>query len=49
MPSYISEDDIEQAILNKLEAEPFCYTIVRCDPSPGMAEVLPDGTGRSDN
>ena len=47
MRNFISEDDIEQAILQKLEAEPFCYDVVRCDPSPDRREVLPDGTGRS--
>ena len=46
MPNFISEDDIEQAILEKLEVEPFNYNIVRCDPSPDKREVLPDGTGR---
>ena len=48
MRNFISEDDIEQAILQKLGAEPFRYDIVRCDPSPDKREVLPDGTGRSD-
>ena len=48
MPNFISEDDIEQAILQKLEAEPFRYDIVHCDPSPDKREVLPDGTGRTD-
>ncbi len=47
MRNFISEDDIEQAILQKLKAEPFQYDIVRCDPSPDKREVLPDGTGRS--
>ena len=47
MRNFISEDDIEQAILQKLEAEPFCYGVIRCDPSPDMVDVLPDGTGRS--
>ncbi|MBQ9189544.1 MAG: type I restriction endonuclease subunit R, partial [Clostridia bacterium] len=47
MPNFITEDDIEQAILAKLKAEQG-YTIVHCDPSPSAAEVLPDGTGRSD-
>lgn len=47
MRNFISEDDIEQAILQKLEAEPFQYEILRCDPSPAKREVLPDGTGRS--
>ena len=48
MRSFISEDDIEQAILKKLEAEPFGYDIIRCDPSPARREVLADGTGRGD-
>ena len=47
MRSFISEDDIEQAILHKLLAEPFCYDVLRCDPSPDKREALPDGTGRS--
>lgn len=47
MRNFISEDDIEQAILQKLEAEPFQYDILRCDPSPSKREALPDGTGRS--
>ncbi len=46
MRNFISEDDIEQAILQKLSAEPFCYEVVRCDPSPDKLEALPDGTGR---
>ena len=47
MRNFISEDDIEQAILQKLSAEPFCFYVVRCDPSPDKREALPDGTGRS--
>ena len=46
MPNFISEDDIEQAILQKLAGEPFGYTVLRCDPSPDGREALPDGTGR---
>ena len=46
MRNFISEDDIEQAILQKLEAEPFKYDILRCDASPEKREALPDGTGR---
>ena len=46
MRNFISEDDIEQALLQKLESKPFCYDIVRCDPSPDKQELLPDGTGR---
>ena len=48
MKNFISEDDIEQAILQKLQAEPFCYNIIRCDASPDKRETLPDGTGRTD-
>ena len=47
MKSFISEDDIEQAVLKMLEAEPFGYQIVRCDPSPEKMEDLNDGTGRA--
>ena len=46
MRNFISEDDIEQAILQKLQAKPFSYDILHCDPSPDKREVLPDGTGR---
>ncbi len=48
MRNFISEDDIEQAILQKLEAAPFCYDVLRGDPSPDKREKLPDGTGRRD-
>ena len=46
MRNFIFEDDIEQAILQKLQGELLGYDIVRCDPSPDQREVLPDGTGR---
>lgn len=46
--SFISEDDIEQSILDKLEEEHFGYNILHLDPSPEKMNVLPDGTGRSD-
>ena len=46
MHNFISEDDIEQAILQKLQGEPFKYDILKCDPSPDKCEILPDGTGR---
>ncbi len=48
MHNFISEDDIEQALLQKLAEEPFQYDVLRCDPSPDKREELPDGTGRSD-
>lgn len=47
MRNFISEDDMEQAILSKLKAEPFEYDIIICDPSPDKRDVLPDGTGRN--
>ncbi len=47
MPNYISEDDIEQAILEKLKAEPFCYDIIICDADTSKRDDLNDGTGRS--
>ena len=47
MSNFISEDDIEQAILEKLEAAPFCYDIIRCDPDPVHREDPNDGTYRT--
>ena len=47
MKSFISEDDIEQAILAKLKKEPFKYDIIQCDPDPSKREDLNDGTDRS--
>ena len=47
MRNFISEDDIEQAILSKLKAEPFCYDIIVCDADPAHKEDLNDGTART--
>lgn len=47
MHNFISEDDIEQAILGKLKAEPFCYDIIVCDADPAKRDDLNDGTGRT--
>ena len=47
MRNFISEDDIEQAILGRLKTEPFNYNIIKCDPSPDKRDFLPDGTGRT--
>lgn len=47
MRNYISEDDIEQAILAKLKEEPFKYDIIICDSNPDKREDLNDGTGRT--
>ena len=46
MANYISEDDIERAVIAKLKAEPFNYDIIMCDPSPDKRDDLNDGTGR---
>lgn len=47
MKSFISEDDIEQAILSKLKAEPFNYDIIICDIDPAKRDDLNDGTHRT--
>ena len=47
MRNFISENDIEQAILSKLKAEPFGYDILICDANPNKSDDLHDGTGRS--
>lgn len=46
MRNFISEDDIEQAILAKLKAAPFHYDIVICDSDPSKRDDLNDGTFR---
>ena len=47
MRNFISEDDIEQAILAKLKAEAFNYDILICDADPSKRDDLNDGTGRA--
>ena len=47
MRNFISEDDIERAILAKLEEDPFRYDIIVCDADPSKRDDLNDGTGRS--
>ena len=47
MHNFISEDDIEKAILEKLKDEPFKYDIIVCDSDPSKREDLNDGTGRA--
>ena len=47
MRNFISENDIEQAILEKLRGKPFGYDILVCDADPAKREQLPDGTGRA--
>lgn len=47
MRNFISEDDIEQAILGKLRDAPFKYDIIICDADPSKRDDLNDGTMRS--
>ena len=47
MRNFISEDDIEKAILSKLKEAPFEYDIITCDADPNKRDDLNDGTGRS--
>ena len=47
MHSFISEDDIERAVLSKLSKTEFGYDILKCDPDPNKRENLNDGTERS--
>lgn len=47
MHNFISEDDIEQAIIAKLKQKPFEYDIVLCDPSPDKRDDINDGTDRT--
>ena len=48
MANFITEDMIEQAILQKLANPVFGYDIIVCDASLDKKEDLNDGTGRSD-
>lgn len=47
MANFISEDDIEIAVLGKLSKSEFGYDILKCDPNPNKRENLHDGTERS--
>lgn len=47
MANFISEDDIEIAVLGKLSNAEFGYDILKCDPDPNKRENLNDETGRS--
>ena len=48
MSNFISEDDIERAILDKLEEKPFEYDgIIKCNPSVEYKDDLNDGTYRT--
>lgn len=47
MAKYITEDDIEIAVLDRLSHLDFGYDIIKCDAAPSKRENLDDGTGRS--
>lgn len=47
MAKYITEDDIEIAVLDKLSQPEFGYDIIKCNADPSKREDLNDGTGRS--
>ena len=46
MAKYITENDIEQAVLDKLSKPDFGYDILICESDPNKREDLNDGTGR---
>ena len=46
MSNFISEDDIEQSVLDRLKKDPFNYDIIICDSDPSKRDDLNDGTGR---
>lgn len=47
MAKYITEDDIEKAVMSRLGQADFGYELMYCDPSPDLRENLNDGTGRA--
>ena len=46
MAKYITEDDIERALLDELSSK-YAYNVIKCDPSVDEREDLNDGTGRT--
>ncbi len=46
--NFISEDDIEQSILNLLSKPELNYEILKLNPDPNKMENLDDGTNRND-
>lgn len=47
MANYITEDDIEVAVLDKLSQPEFGYNLIACDPTLKGRDSLNDGTGRT--
>lgn len=48
MAKFITEDNIEQSIIEKLINKEYGYNKIMCDPSPDKQEDLNDGTFRRD-
>lgn len=48
MAKFITEDNIERSIIEKLVTTEFGYNKIMCDPSPDKQEDLNDGTFRRD-
>lgn len=48
MAKFITEDDIEKSIIEKLESSEYGYNKIVCDSSPEKQEDLNDGTFRRD-
>lgn len=46
MKSYITEDDLEQALLKKLKEAPFNYDIILCDPNMEAKDDPNNGVNR---
>lgn len=46
MAKYITEDDIEQAVMGRLGKQEFGYELIFCNPDPSKREDLNDWTGR---
>lgn len=47
--NYITEDDLEKALLNKLKNPPFNYDLILCNPSTEAKDDIQDGTERASN
>ena len=45
--NYITEDDLEKALLNKLKNPPFSYDLILCNPSTKAKDDIQDGTERA--
>ena len=48
MSVFVTEDNIEKTLLDRLSKYPFDYSIIKCSPSPDKKDDLNDGTFRTD-